>query len=309
MEEYGLTLRERLRSRKCKCVAYYSAVFFGFLCIVSCFILAALTYAIFKDCEDCDSGSTKRIMVKCFRILATVLFLVGVLAIALSLCCRRGDSTRGTLPTVISVIPDSSLEKTPVPSQLYCPVSHRHPNSPAVSGSPLLLPRHDFIDADIPSYDELNGEITPPPTYEQAILLQWETICVQEDSKDSERMPLSIETKLWAWNFRFSSELLFESSSSWNTQQINQEEMQLYLFPCTGDAIFFIPPDPLVKTFFVMFIACQQLWGQKKNGKGERIVVPWCLRWHWNTLKLMTAWDVEIWEFKKGRRAFSKGCL
>ena len=184
MEESTPIASERISRHRYRRMAYYGAIFSGFFCIVSCFVLAALTYALFNDCDDCSGDSSKSILVKSLRILATGLFLVGVVAIVMSLCCRHSE--RADLSTVVSEIPDFSLEKTPASTLNHDGSrSHRRPEWP-------LLP---VSHCDLVDYGDRREGLTPPPTYEEAINLQWQFVDLH--AADGDKTPLSKETSLW----------------------------------------------------------------------------------------------------------------
>ena len=99
-------------SAKCKKWLHIAALVFGFLSIGGCFVLASLTYILFGDCDDCTPKTDDQEMVKIMRILATVLFLFGILLIALSLCCKGTENSLAP-QVVVSSIPAADLEKSP----------------------------------------------------------------------------------------------------------------------------------------------------------------------------------------------------
>lgn len=185
MPENNVVLRT-LRSTKCKKWLHVTAIVFGFVCIGGCFVLASLTYVLFGDCEDCSPKREDQEMVKVMRIMATVLFLVGILLIASSLCCKRTDSSLAP-QVVVSAIPAADLEKSPAPVLANNPIPHRlvfgedaAMNLPPVEltttvnnideGSNSSLANAGFWTEDI------DGPITPPPAYEE--VMQWPSIFV-----------------------------------------------------------------------------------------------------------------------------------
>ena len=174
MTEQTSRVRQTLRSTRCRKTLNISAIVFGFVSIGGCFILATLTYVLFGDCDDCASNSDREAMVKYFRILATALFLIGILFIALSLCCRASDNSLSP-QVVISSVPEGDLEKTPAPVLPYNHIPHRHPLD--LPDSHECFVTVENLDEVGPSVnvnagywtEEIDGPTTPPPTYQQAL--------------------------------------------------------------------------------------------------------------------------------------------
>jgi len=183
-----------IRSPKCKKWLHISAIVFGFVSIGGCFVLASLTYILFGDCEDCSTKTEDQEMVKIMRILATVLFLLGILLIALSLCCKGTENSLAP-QVVVSTIPAEDLEKSPAPILAYNHIPHRQAftedaatNLPAVEFATTV----DNIDEISNSSanegfwtEEIEGPITPPPTYEEALVMKWPTVVVKENGSQS----------------------------------------------------------------------------------------------------------------------------
>ncbi|XP_068688360.1 uncharacterized protein [Montipora foliosa] len=199
---------QTLRSAKFKKGLHIAAIVFGFLNIGGCFILASLTYILFGDCEDCSPNASDQEMVRNMRIFATVLFLLGILLIALSLCCKGPENSLAPTQVVISSIPAEDMEKTPAPvlGQNHAP--HRPAFAEGEStNSPALRPTRTTVEnVDETSNSSANagfwtedndGPITPPPTYEEAIVMRWPVVVVREHgSQSSDEEAHSVDTGL-----------------------------------------------------------------------------------------------------------------
>ena len=185
MPEDSIVLRI-LRSAKCKKWLHVTAIVFGFVCIGGCFVLASLTYILFGDCEDCSPKQEDQDMVKVMRIMATVLFLLGILLIALSLCCKGTENSLAP-QVVVSAIPAADLEKSPAPVLANNLIPHRlvigeeaATNLPAVELTATVINNIDEAsNSSLPNdgfWTEDIGPITPPPAYEEVML--WPAIVV-----------------------------------------------------------------------------------------------------------------------------------
>ncbi len=167
-------------------------------------MLASLTYILFGDCEDCEQKSDDQAMVKVMRILATALFLLGILLIALSLCCKGTENSLAP-QVVVSNIPAEDLEKSPAPILAYNHIPHRQAFSEdAATALPEFATVVNNIDEISNSSanegfwtEEIDGPVTPPPTYEEALVMRWPTVDVKENgSQSSSDETNSIDTGL-----------------------------------------------------------------------------------------------------------------
>lgn len=210
-EEESRVLRV-VRSQKCKKWLHISAIVFGFLSIGGCFVLASLTYILFGDCEDCTPKPDDKEMVKIMRILATVLFLFGILLIALSLCCK--GTTNSLAPqVVVSDIPPGDLEKSPAPILAETHTPHRQAFVEEAATNPPdfvaaltinaneIVPRGSSNSSVNEGFwteelEELDGPVTPPPSYEEALVMRWPNVVVQEHGSQSEDSIHSEDTGL-----------------------------------------------------------------------------------------------------------------
>lgn len=195
MPENTAVLRTR-RSAKCKKWLHVAAIVFGFVSIGGCFVLASLTYILFGDCEDCSTKAADQEMVKVMRILATVLFLLGILLIAMSLCCKGTENSLAPQTTVVSNIPVEDLEKSPAPVLAYNHIPHRQAFTELDGATNLptleLTTTVDDIDEISNSStnegfwtEEIEGPITPPPSYEEALVMRWPIVVVKENGANS----------------------------------------------------------------------------------------------------------------------------
>lgn len=200
-------LLRSLRSPKFKKGLHISAIVFGFVCIGGCFVLASLTYILFGDCDGCEPKSDDKTMVKVMRILATALFLLGILLIALSLCCRGTENSLAP-QVVVSSIPVEDLEKSPAPVLAY----NHNPHRQAFVDEAAAMELPDFVTV-VNNIDEIrnssenenagfwtedvDGPVTPPPTYEEALVyMSWPTIAMKENSSQSSEETNSLDTGL-----------------------------------------------------------------------------------------------------------------
>lgn len=166
-------------------------------------MLASLTYILFGDCEDCETTSEDQSMVKVMRILATALFLLGILLIALSLCCKGTENSLAP-QVVVSSIPAEDLEKSPAPILAYNHIPHRQAfGEDSATSLPEFATVVNNIDEISTSSsnegywtEELDGPVTPPPTYEEALVMRWPTVVVKENSSLSSDETNSIDTGL-----------------------------------------------------------------------------------------------------------------
>lgn len=194
-----------LRSAKCKKGLHIAAIVFGFVCIGGCFVLASLTYILFGDCEDCETKPEDQSMVKVMRILATALFLLGILLIALSLCCKGTENSLAP-QVVVSTIPAEDLEKSPAPILAYNHIPHRQAFA---EDAATALPEFSTVVNNIDEIStssanegfwteemDVDGPVTPPPTYEEALVMRWPTVVVKENSSQSSDETNSIDTGL-----------------------------------------------------------------------------------------------------------------
>lgn len=196
-----------LRTPKCKKGLHISAIVFGFVCIGGCFVLASLTYILFGDCDGCETKAEDQAMVKIFRILATALFLLGILLIALSLCCKRTENSLAP-QVVVSSIPAADLEKSPAPVLAYNHIPHRQAfveenSAMALTDFVTTVNNIDEISSCNSSAnagfwtEEIDGPVTPPPTYEEALVMRWPiAVTVKENSSQNSEETGSLNTGL-----------------------------------------------------------------------------------------------------------------
>ena len=192
-----------LRSAKCKKGLHITAIVFGFVCIGACFVLASLTYILFGDCEGCESKLEGQSMMRAMRILATVLFLLGILLIALSLCCKGTENSLAP-QVAVSAIPAADLEKSPAPVLAYNHIPHRQAFAEDSStGLPEFLTVVNNINETSNSTanegfwtEDIDGPVTPPPTYDEALVMQWPTVTVKEINSQTSEQTDSFDTGL-----------------------------------------------------------------------------------------------------------------
>lgn len=192
-----------LRSAKCKKWLHIAAIVFGFVSIGGCFVLASLTYILFGDCEDCTPKPEDKDMVKIMRVLATVLFLLGILLIALSLCCKGTENSLAP-QVVVSAIPAEDLEKTPAPILAFNHIPHRQAFvEDAATNLPEFTTVRNIDEIGNSSAnegfwtEEIDGPVTPPPSYEEALVMRWPTVVVTENgSLSSQDDTHSVDTGL-----------------------------------------------------------------------------------------------------------------
>lgn len=171
-------------------------------------MLASLTYILFGDCDGCEMESDDKAMVKVLRILATASFLLGILSIALSLCCKGTPSNSLTPQVVVSQIPEADLEKSPAPVLAYNHIPHRQAFDAEDSAMSYNLTEFvantDNIDEQ-GAYnsanagfwtEEIDGPVTPPPTYEEALIMKWPVVTVKENSSQNSEETVSFNTGL-----------------------------------------------------------------------------------------------------------------
>lgn len=200
-----------LRSAKCKKGLHIAAIVFGFVCIGACFVLASLTYILFGDCDGCETKPEDQSLVKVMRILATVLFLLGILLIALSLCCKGTENSLAP-QVAVSAIPAADLEKSPAPVLAYNHSPHRQAFAEdsatglaedSATGLPEFLTVVNNIDETSNSTanegfwtEDIDGPVTPPPTYEEALVMRWPTVTVKEINSQTSEQTDSFDTGL-----------------------------------------------------------------------------------------------------------------
>lgn len=192
-----------LRSAKCKKGLHIAAIVFGFVCIGGCFVFASLTYILFGDCEGCETKPEDQSLVKVMRILATVLFLLGILLIALSLCCKGTENSLAP-QVAVSAIPAADLEKSPAPVLAYNHIPHRQAFAEdSATGLPEFLTVVNNIDETSNSTanegfwtEDIDGPVTPPPTYEEALVMRWPTVTVKEINSQTSEQTDSFDTGL-----------------------------------------------------------------------------------------------------------------
>lgn len=186
-----------LRSSKVRKGLHVAAIVFGFLSIGGCFVLASLTYILFGDCENCSSNANDQEMVRVMRIFATVLFLLGILLIALSLCCKGNGNSLTPSQVVVSSVPAEDMEKTPAPVLGNSHAPHRHAfaeeestNSPALRRIRTTVENIDETENSVAENagfwtEEIDGPLTPPPSYEEALVMRWPVVVVKENASHS----------------------------------------------------------------------------------------------------------------------------
>ena len=171
-------------------------------------MLASLTYILFGDCDGCEMESDDKAMVKVLRILATASFLLGILSIALSLCCKGTSGNSLTPQVVVSQIPEADLEKSPAPVLAYNHIPHRQAFDAEDSAMSYNLTEFvanaDNIDEQ-GAYnsanagfwtEEIDGPVTPPPTYDEALVMKWPVVTVKENSSQNSEETVSFNTGL-----------------------------------------------------------------------------------------------------------------
>lgn len=213
MSETSTSRRSRvlqaLRTPKFLKGLHILAIVLGFLCIGGCFVLASLTYILFGDCDGCEMESEDKATVKVLRILATASFLLGILSIALSLCCKGTASNSLAPQVVVSPIPEADLEKSPAPVLAYNHIPHRQAFDPEDSATSYSLT--EFV-ANVDNIneqtaynssenagfwtEEIDGPVTPPPTYEEALVMKWPVLTVKENSLQNSEETDSFDTGL-----------------------------------------------------------------------------------------------------------------
>ena len=174
------TVLRTLLSERYKKWLSIGTIVLGFVCIGECFILVSLSYILFRDCEHCEPKAEDQGKIKLMRVLATVLFLLGIFMICLSVRCKVRENSLAP-QVVVSEIPAGDLEKSPAPVQLYNHLPRRQAfvvDACTATNSVLDVELtttsvNDVIEnsmADVWSSSEtIHGPVTPPPSYEDVM--------------------------------------------------------------------------------------------------------------------------------------------
>ena len=153
-----------------------ASAFPGFFCITSSAVGLVIIYTF--RCPGCSSVTSSSV-VYTYWVATVVLFLLGVMLLALAVYYKRRQHST-TSRVVISSIPAEDLEKTPAPTLHYNRVSQRQQLDQASSTHPTSLDLPDYFSV-VQNIDEVYSSVnaaevslgnvpeTPPPIYEEAI--------------------------------------------------------------------------------------------------------------------------------------------
>lgn len=171
------------QSEKCKKWLFIAAIVLGFLSIAECIILVSLSYILFRDGENSSSQVEDQEMAKVMRMVAILSLILGIVLIVLSLGCKPPKRSVAS-QVVVSPVPAEDLEKSPAPTlgSNYAP---RIPREAFVENAAnnvtvveLRAPVNDIheinnssVNAGFWSVEEIEGGITPPPSYDEAIVM------------------------------------------------------------------------------------------------------------------------------------------
>lgn len=170
MSENNDVLR-KLLSRRCKKWLQVATIVLGFVSIGECFILVSLSYILFRDCEDCKPKAEDQRKIKLMRVSATVLFLIGILIIALSMRCKVRKNSLAP-QVVVSEIPAEDLEKSPAPVLPYNHLPRRQAfvvDACAATNSVPDVELENSMAYEWSSSEGIDGPVTPPPSYEDVM--------------------------------------------------------------------------------------------------------------------------------------------
>ena len=151
-------------------------LFLVLFCIASSVVGLVIIYTF--RCPGCSSVTSSSV-VYAYWVSTVVLFLLGVMLLALAVYYKRRQHSAASR-VVISSIPAEDLEKTPAPTLHYNRVSQRQQLAQASSTHPTSLDLPDYFSV-VQSIDEVCSSVnaaevssenvpeTPPPSYKEAI--------------------------------------------------------------------------------------------------------------------------------------------